>query len=59
MKKVKGPCLKIECLIANGERVYYEKQFRELQTRYGRLEQDFNDFKLFAYNAIQIIKEQR
>lgn len=59
MKQAKKPCLKMECLIANGERVYYEKHFYELRTRYEKLEQDFDDFKAFAYNTIQIIKEQR
>jgi len=48
----------MECLVANGERVYYQKQFVELQTKYARLEQDFIDFKAFAYNTIQIIKER-
>jgi hypothetical protein len=58
MKPTKKPCLKMECLIANGERVYYQREFDELKTKYAQLEQDFIDFKSFAYDVVKILRGQ-
>ena len=58
MEPNKKLCTKMACLIADGERTYYKRQFTELQSKYDRLEQEFSDFKSFMYNVINLLKER-
>lgn len=59
MEKQIKPCMRTECMIIKGEFVYYQKQLRELQTKYDALFEDFNFFKSYVYLTTQMIKEQR
>ena len=59
MKKQRKPCMRTECLITNGERIYYQKQLQELQTKYDALFEDSNFFKSYVYLTTKMIKEQR
>lgn len=59
MTKRQKPCTKMACIVANGERTFYQNHLIELQTKYARLEQEYSDFKANAYDIIRIIKEQR